>query len=104
MKDAIKGIETTTQGISFETFASSWMIQRAVERGLEIISEATRHVPPELLFSQPQIDWPAIRAIGNQLRHAYHHIEPTVVWDIVSADMAPLKAAVSAMIDTVRQP
>jgi uncharacterized protein with HEPN domain len=31
-------------GAEFEDYANSWGRQRAVERGLEIISEASRHV------------------------------------------------------------
>jgi uncharacterized protein with HEPN domain len=35
IRDAIDGIENAAAGIAFETFAKSWALQRAVERGLE---------------------------------------------------------------------
>jgi uncharacterized protein with HEPN domain len=44
-------------------------MQRAVERGLEIISEASRHVPPDLQAPETEIPWRQIAAIGNLLRH-----------------------------------
>jgi uncharacterized protein with HEPN domain len=48
IRDAIGGIQNVVVRATFDGFAKSWGMQRAVERGLEIISEASRHVPDEL--------------------------------------------------------
>jgi uncharacterized protein with HEPN domain len=40
--EAIGGIEQTLAGADFEMFQGSWSMQRAVERGLEIISDVER--------------------------------------------------------------
>jgi uncharacterized protein with HEPN domain len=39
IRDAIGGIQQVVAGVAFDGFAKSWGMQRAVERGLEIISE-----------------------------------------------------------------
>jgi uncharacterized protein with HEPN domain len=44
MLEAAEGIRTTVQGLDFAAFETAWVVQRAVERGLEIISEASRHL------------------------------------------------------------
>ena len=44
--DAIARIETLTVGKSFEDYAADWVTRDAVERNLERVSEASRHVPP----------------------------------------------------------
>jgi uncharacterized protein with HEPN domain len=49
MLDEIVAIRTATEGMSFGAFCSQWSIQRGVERGLEIISEASRSIPDELI-------------------------------------------------------
>jgi uncharacterized protein with HEPN domain len=46
--DAIARIEALTAGKSFEDYAANWMIRDAVERNLERVSEASRHIPSEL--------------------------------------------------------
>jgi Ribonuclease HepT-like len=43
--DAIARIETLTAGKSFEDYAADWVTRDAVERNLERVSEASRHVP-----------------------------------------------------------
>ncbi len=55
--DAISGIEGVIGQASFETYADNWGMQRAVERGLEIISEARRHFPDDLKELAPDIPW-----------------------------------------------
>ena len=43
--DAIAGIDALLEGADLAAFSQSWPMQRAVERGLEIISEASRAFP-----------------------------------------------------------
>lgn len=67
IRDAISGIHNVIAGAAFGDFADNWGMQRAVERGLEIISEASRHVPADLKAHAPNIPWRQIAAIGNLL-------------------------------------
>jgi uncharacterized protein with HEPN domain len=97
MREALDGIRATLEGATFETFAASWQLQRAVERGLEIISEASRSLPDELKQRAPTIPWPAVAAIGNILRHEYQRVEARLVWNITEQHLRPLRAAVDAM-------
>jgi hypothetical protein len=53
IRTAIIGIQDLTAGVTLDGFANSWAMQRAVERGLEIISEASRHVPDDLKALAP---------------------------------------------------
>ncbi len=48
MLDAIAGIEATVVEATFVEYRGSWTMRRAVERGIEIISEASRHLPAEM--------------------------------------------------------
>ncbi|MGL4638035.1 MAG: HepT-like ribonuclease domain-containing protein [Beijerinckiaceae bacterium] len=95
---AIKGIENALADETRSSFLKSWFLQRGTERGLEIISEAARHIPDELLASQPQIPWSDIRTIGNIIRHEYHRVDPDVIWSVATDDLPALKAAVEAMV------
>jgi uncharacterized protein with HEPN domain len=73
-------------------------MQRAVERGLEIISEASRHIPPDLKASAPDIPWRQISAIGNLLRHEYQRADITATWNIIAEHLPPLAAAIKRLI------
>jgi uncharacterized protein with HEPN domain len=70
----------------------------AFERHLEVISEASKAIPPAWKAEHPDIDWPAIRSLGNTLRHTYHHASTPILWSIYQHDLDPLEAAIDAMI------
>ena len=97
--DGIARIEQFTQGKSFEEFAADAMLRDAVERNVERISEASRHLPGELTAGHPDIPWRAVADIGNILRHAYDDVDDGQTWQVVARDLAPLKSAVLAMIE-----
>ncbi len=97
MESAIDGIEAAIAGLDLASFRSSWVIRHAVQRGLEIISEASRRLPDELLAEHPAIPWRQVRDIGNVLRHAYHGVDDAVIWSIARDDLEFLKQAVGAL-------
>jgi uncharacterized protein with HEPN domain len=63
----------------FADFARSRINRAATERAIEIISEAVRHLPDELLARHPGVPWAQIKAIGNKVRHEYHRVEPKII-------------------------
>jgi uncharacterized protein with HEPN domain len=87
-------VEQTLTGKAREDFASDHILRLAIQRAIEIVSEASRHIPDDLLDDAPEIPWRAIRGMGNILRHEYHRIADEVVWNVVIHDLPPLKAAV----------
>ncbi|MGV2067003.1 HepT-like ribonuclease domain-containing protein [Agrobacterium sp. 22-226-1] len=95
--EAINGIETHTTGLSLADFQQNWLLKLAVQRALEIVSEASRHLPDDLLELTPDVPWKQIRGIGNILRHEYHKIADDVVWAVVTEHVVPLKIAVEAI-------
>jgi uncharacterized protein with HEPN domain len=95
MLEAIEGIETHTAGKSLVDFQGDWLLRLAVQRALEIISEASRHLPDELLSHAPDVPWKKIRGIGNVLRHDYHKIADDVIWVVVVENIGPLKTAIN---------
>ena len=75
----INGVADTVGGVDFDTFTSVYHMERTVERAIEVISEAARALPPELVAKYPQIEWQKIIAIGNLLRHEYYRIDPATM-------------------------
>lgn len=73
--DAIAMIEQFTSGMNAEDFRSNAMAVAAVERKLQIISEAAVRLGNEAETRIPDLAWRDIRGIGNHLRHAYERID-----------------------------
>lgn len=41
--------------------------------------------------------WAQIMGIGNVLRHEYHRVSDTLIWNVVQEYLPPLRAAVAAI-------
>jgi uncharacterized protein with HEPN domain len=94
---AIREIETFAAGKSFDDYMDDAMLRRAVERDVEIISEASRHIPDDLKARHPAIPWRKVAGVGNVLRHGYKLIDDHEMWDIVTHDLAPLNATIERL-------
>jgi uncharacterized protein with HEPN domain len=96
--DALARIEALTAGKSFGDYAADWVVRDAVERNLERLCEASRHISDDLKARHADIRWRLVADLGNVLRHAYDAIVDERIWDIVTNDLPPLKAAIEAML------
>ena len=94
---AIAHIEEDTAEQTIESFVADRRARQLVERNMEIVSEAARRLPDELLGTETQMPWNDIKGIGNILRHDYDKVRSEVLWDTVVNDIGPLKAAVARM-------
>ena len=95
--EAVAAIERYTAGKSFDAYAADRMLRDAVERNLERLSEASRLIPEVLKDKHGAVNWPGVAALGNVLRHEYDQVLDELTWQIVTDDLAPLKAAIEAM-------
>jgi uncharacterized protein with HEPN domain len=100
---AIAGIRDTVGDLDFERYAAVWHAKHATERGIEIISEASRHIPKDLKETEPQIPWRQIAGIGNVLRHDYETISDHVIWDILVTHLDPLEDAARRLLEKVER-
>jgi uncharacterized protein with HEPN domain len=80
-----------------EQFAANQLVQDAVLRNIELISEAAARIPNEVRLSQPEIAWREIVAMRNQLIHGYLGVDLDVVWDVVQVEL-PLLISQLAMV------
>ncbi len=96
--DCARWLEEDSAGLSVEQLATSRKLRQLIERNLEIISEASRHIPEELKKNFPDIPWREIAGIGNVLRHNYEEIAPKVMLDLIRHDLAPLRRAIESML------
>ena len=76
---AIDVIQMAVAGKTFAKFQKDWLLRHGAQRAIEIISEASRHVPDQLKNMHPNIRWRSIVGIGNVLRHEYHAISDKVI-------------------------
>jgi uncharacterized protein with HEPN domain len=96
IKERIGLIRALLQGKTLDDFQRSDTMRAAFERFVEIISEASRHLPDQ--WKTPEIPWHAVAAIGNVLRHAYQLSDPKRLWSIYEMDLDPLEQTVDSLL------
>ena len=82
-------------GLDATAFAADIRTVYAVTRCLEIISEAARRLPADLVGRHPRVPWDKIKAAGNIYRHEYDNVSPRILWTTVDSALDDLEVAVS---------
>ena len=84
----IEAIKTKTDN-NFILFKSDIILQRAIERDLEILGEAIKKITE----ISPVIEISSIKNIiglRNIIAHAYDSVEPEMIWAIIQRDIPKL--------------
>lgn len=89
--EAMDRIRAVLEDTSLDLFETDWQRQWLVERGVEIASEASRHLTDELKARHPEIPWQKVAGIGNVLRHDYENIAAAVMWKLAKDDLPALE-------------
>jgi uncharacterized protein with HEPN domain len=89
--EAIDRIRSAMGSLSLDAFEADWKARWLVERGVEIISEASRRLPDDFKKRHSGIPWKKVAGIGNILRHEYEGISAPVLWTLVRDNLAPLE-------------
>ena len=78
--DAIAAIEQFTQDMDLDSFRQDPKTIAAVERKLQVISEAAVRLGEQAEALCPGLPWRDIRGIGNWLRHQYDRVDIETRW------------------------
>ena len=100
--EAIKRIDQYVAD-SDSPFEDDTLTLDAIERNLERISEASRHIPDDMKADHAHIDWRAMATVGNILRHVYDQVNEKTIREIVEYDLPVLKTATILMIEKFKK-
>ena len=99
MKKCVVEIRSLLARKSFDDMLQQPVTRAAFERFLEILSEASRHVPEQWKASHgPTIPWRKVADLGNHIRHAYHRLDAEILWSIYEHDLGGLEVAIDRML------
>ena len=98
IRDAIDEIQEMSSGADFASYKKDKKLRHATERSVETISEASRHVPPDVKTEFSEIPWHEISALGNLLRYEYQIVSDFVMWKISGQSLTDLRRVISIAI------
>ncbi len=83
IRNAIAEMEEFTLGMDYDSFASDKKTVNAVIRSLEVLGEATKHIPAPFRRKHPEIPWTKMAGMRDVLIHDYMGVDLRTVWNVV---------------------
>jgi uncharacterized protein with HEPN domain len=78
--------------MSFEMFAADKKTVNAVIRSLEVLGEATKHIPASFRKKHPDIPWSKMAGLRDVLIHDYMGVDLKSVWNVTQNRLRELKS------------
>ena len=92
--ESIEFIDEFVGNMKFAAYHRDEKTKAAVERKLQVLTEAVIRLEAEGSEAYPDIDWKAYRGMGNLLRHSYHRVSDEIIWNTMKDDLPVLRKIV----------
>jgi uncharacterized protein with HEPN domain len=96
IRDNIARAMRFVDGLDLDAFLADDKTFYAATRCLEIISEASRRLPPAFKERFPVIPWKDVAGSGSIYRHSYENVQELRIWKTIHEALPPLRAVVDA--------
>jgi uncharacterized protein with HEPN domain len=97
MQECIERVREYTAGDKAR-FETSRLVQDAVIRNLQTLTESSQRLSDAIKASEPQVPWRELAGFRNVIVHGYLGIDVAAVWLVVAQDLPPLAVAIERML------
>ncbi|MCM2265409.1 MAG: DUF86 domain-containing protein [Desulfuromonadales bacterium] len=92
---AIDDVAEFTADMNYSQFAEDKKTVNAVIRSLEVLGEATKHVPAAFRNRHPEIPWSKMAGMRDVLIHDYMGVDHMTVWKVAKERLPELRLLLS---------
>ena len=78
--DAMNKVVRFVEGMTFDQFVADERTRSAVERVVEIIGEATKHILADVRKRYPAVPWKDMAGMRDRLAHGYFETDLNKLW------------------------
>lgn len=104
VQDMIKAIDESTAiiaGSNFEIFKNNRTAVLASVACIQILGEASKHVPEEIKNKYTEVPWAEIRGMRNKITHEYFEVDERIIWTTCSEDLPKLRPVLIKILDSI---
>lgn len=98
IKECVENILESTKDVSKDSFEENIVLQTAITRWIEIIGEATKYVPDEIITAHPEIPWKEMAGMRDIVVHDYDDVNVDEIWHVVRQDIPTLKEQLDTIV------
>jgi uncharacterized protein with HEPN domain len=92
--DAADDVENFVDNLTYGEFIKDRKTLNAVIRSIEIIGEATKHIPETIRAKYEQVPWKQMAGMRDKLIHAYTGIDTETIWKAAKENIPQLKTTI----------
>lgn len=96
--NAVKEVEEFTHDMNFEAFEEDRKTINAVIRSLEVLGEATKHIPTSFRNKHPKIPWSKMAGMRDVLIHDYMGVDLMTVWKVARERLSEIRSAIEKLV------
>ena len=97
IRDEVAFLQNYRLTYTTEQLIHDAVVSRAVVRSLEIIGEASKHLPAAWCSAYAAIPWRQITQMRNRLAHQYFETDFEVVLNVLETEIDPLGETIAQM-------
>jgi len=84
--------EEFIRDMTFDEFKSDKKTVLSVTKCIEVVGEATKHIPDQIRERYPGIPWRDMAGIRDRLVHGYFKVDLSIVWTTVTIEFPELRS------------
>lgn len=82
-----------------ENFKTDLKTQDAIVRNFQVLGEAVKNVSAETRSAYPEVPWKDVAGMRDRVVHDYFGVSLTIVWDVITRHLPPLRDSVRRLLD-----
>ncbi|SJZ85487.1 Uncharacterized conserved protein, contains HEPN domain [Trichlorobacter thiogenes] len=95
---AIIEVDQFIAGMTIDQFEEDRKTINAVIRSLEVLGEATKHIPTSYRNKHPEIPWSKMAGMRDVLIHDYMGVDLMTVWKVAKQRLPEIKLLVEDLV------
>jgi uncharacterized protein with HEPN domain len=93
--------EEFVKDLTFEEFVNDKKTVLSVTKCIEVVGEATKHVPDTIREKYPEIPWKDMAGIRDRLVHGYFKVNLEIVWMTVTQEFPELRPMIEKVLKDI---
>ena len=89
------------KNLSFKEFADDKKTVLSVTKCIEVVGEATKHIPDSIREKYPDIPWNDLAGIRDRLVHGYFKVNLEIVWTTVTQEFPELRPKMEKVLNDI---
>lgn len=101
--EAVESIFDFIKGYDYNSFIQDDKTFSAVIRKFEIIGEAVKNLPEDIITNNPGLPWSYMTKMRDRLTHGYFDTDPEIIWETINTNLKDIPPGIKKIIKAYRK-